>query len=370
MKIGILTLPFNNNYGGYLQSIALYHVLKSNGLDPIVINRRKNKYKISEQIHYFYWGLKGVIKRSRKQPFFLDTEKDFLWRGQLMIPFVEKNIRLSDKIYSSCELEEFFNNNCSALVVGSDQVWRPGFVPDIPDYFFDIVKGPQKKIAYGVSFGNSSPNFTKAEVKKIQSLYSQIDFIGFREDSGKKVCNSFGWKNNNEHVVLDPTMLMPPEFYISLINKDDIVSTHNLFCYILDYNMTLVNGIKLVADYIKEDPYYILDPKKWKDKRYIMPKIEDWLLGIKNAKNVITDSFHGAVFSIIFNKPFIVFANKVRGLDRFETLLGHFGLLDRIVYDEKDFVSTFNKPIDWDDVNKRLLEKRRQSLRLLLNSFE
>ena len=101
-----------------------------------------------------------------------------------------------------------------------------------------------------------------------------------------------------------------------------------------------------------------------------MPRIEDWLLGLKNAKVVITDSFHGAVFSIIFNTRFIVYANKVRGIDRFETLLGHFGLLDRIVYDEKDFIPTLNKPINWDDVNKRLLEKRKQSLMLLLNSFE
>lgn len=370
MKIGILTLPFNNNYGGYLQSIALYHVLKNNGLDPIVINRRKNKYKIGAHVRFFCYGLKGLIKRSRKQPFLLDTEKDYLWRGQLMIPFVEKNIKLSDKIYSSRDLKNYFNTNCSALVVGSDQVWRPGFVPNMADYFFDIVKGQQKRIAYGVSFGNSLPKFNVSDVDKLRSLYSQIDFVGFRENSGKDVCASFGWKNSNEHIVLDPTMLMPPEFYMSLINKEDNVSIHNLFCYILDYNITLENGIKHIADSLNEEPFFILDPKKWKCKRYIMPMIEDWLLGIKNAKVVITDSFHGAVFSILFNIPFIVYANKFRGIDRFETLLGHFDLLDRVVYEESDFVPTLNKPINWDDVNSKLAEKRKLSLTLLLNSFE
>lgn len=108
--------------------------------------------------------------------------------------------------------------------------------------------------------------------------------------------------------------------------------------------------------------FNIVDNKKG---TYPKPSIEDWLDNIKNSSFAITDSFHGMVFSIIFNKPFAVYVNKDRGADRFVSLLSFIGLEDRMINDESDVDNLIKKTIKWEDVNEKLETLKKQSIQFL-----
>ena len=106
----------------------------------------------------------------------------------------------------------------------------------------------------------------------------------------------------------------------------------------------------------------ILDEKNWKKSTYKMPSIEYWLQRIHDAKFVVTDSFHGTVFCILFNVPFIVYNNQGRGSDRFLTLLGHFGLEDRLVSDISNINNLICSDIMWEEINLKIKLKQEESL--------
>ena len=98
----------------------------------------------------------------------------------------------------------------------------------------------------------------------------------------------------------------------------------------------------------------------------IKPSVESWLKGFHDAKFIITDSFHGCLFSIIFNKPFLIIGNEKRGLARFNSLLSDFALMDRMILrKDENYSDIIQKSIDWEAVNNRLEEKRREACRFL-----
>ena len=104
----------------------------------------------------------------------------------------------------------------------------------------------------------------------------------------------------------------------------------------------------------------------------VYPPVDDWLYNIQRAKFVVTDSFHGTVFSILFNKPFISIGNSKRGLARFQSLLGRFGLEDRLVQDVEfdDLLETMRRPIDYILVNSIIREERSKSIDFLIKALK
>ena len=101
-----------------------------------------------------------------------------------------------------------------------------------------------------------------------------------------------------------------------------------------------------------------------------MPSIESWLTGIDNSKLVLTDSYHGMVFSIIMHKPFIVKVNEKRGSDRFVTLLKKLGLENRMVNDVTDVDNAIKSQIDWDSVENKLKVERLNSISFLKDNIK
>ena len=104
-------------------------------------------------------------------------------------------------------------------------------------------------------------------------------------------------------------------------------------------------------------------------QKCIFPPIEQWIKGFMDADFVVTDSFHGTVFSIIFNKPFVAIVNKERGAARFTSLLNMFGLSDRLVYSIDDIEKIYSKSIDYDHVNDVLRSKRIESLEFIYSNL-
>lgn len=363
MKIGILTLPFNNNYGGYLQAYALMTVLKQEGHEVELIYRQHNRCRYP--LSYYIKTIVKMIFGRPHGPLNPTRENILRWKGKLMMPFVDKYIVPRTKVLqSSKELQSAVEQgNYDVIVCGSDQLWRPDYVPNIEDFFCTFVKGDKPKlVSYAASFGTNRPIYSEEQRKVCGEAISRFSAVSVREQSGMDVIKSFGWHTENDPVVvLDPTMLLPKEHYLSLLPNADSPSKGKVFCYVLDNSDEVKNKTSEIISHLDKDKYEIADIQKSGAK---LPSIEVWLSAIRDADLVITDSFHGTVFSIIFNKPFVVFTNKKRGADRFETLLSHFGLKVR-----KNFVSTIETPISWTKVNAVLNEHKNLSLKYLINNI-
>ena len=372
MHIGILTLPFNNNYGGYLQAYALIRILKDLGHNVELINRRPNRqYRVR-----FIYTIKTVIKiliGKKHGPLFYDPEKNIKREGILMMKFVNQSIPRSKPYYTSQQLKNGCKNKYDAIVVGSDQVWRSIYVPNIEDFFLKFTKGQNlKRIAYAASFGTNAPEYTKKQILQCGKLITLFNAISVREKSGINVINKFNWKVQiKPHVTLDPTMLLSREDYLKLINKhlnENI--NHYIFSYVLDQSKTTKKIIESINNSMKLPIYDIFNTIDKDSSQTILPSIEHWLLSISESKFVITDSFHGTVFSIIFNKPFAVYINNYRGADRIESLLSLLNLENRIIKTQNDIETIIQNEITWKDINKRIINLQSKSLLFLKQSLK
>lgn len=370
MKIGIITVPYNNNYGGYLQSYALMTVLKQMGHEPTIIMRRHNPHPVSAvfRIKYFIKGILKTILRHKLHPCIYRKELSFQTRGKSMLIFVDRYMQPQTKyVYSTDDLRLECEGKFDAYIVGSDQVWRAIYVPGIVgNMYLDFTEGWKvKRIAYAASFGTDNHEYTAEEKKLCGKLIEIFDAVSVREDSGLKVFDEFKWKVKNPQVVLDPTLLLSMDDYNKVLPQENKLVKGKIFCYVLDKGDDAKMAISNIQQQLNRPIYEIADIQKGDS---VLPSIETWLSAIRDSDFVITDSFHGTVFSIIFNKPFAVYVNKARGSRRFEDLLGQFNLQSHIIsnHKQKDFVFS---NIDWNKVNELVDIKKKESIHFLKNNI-
>jgi len=363
MRIGILTVPFNNNYGGYLQAYALMTVLKQLGHEPTLIMRRHNKITYP----FLNFTIKNIIKTlltGKRYPLKYKAEKSFFIKGQNMITFLNTYIQpQTGYLYSTKELRNVCKDQFDAYIVGSDQIWRALYVPNIGNYFLDFTKGWNVvRIAYAASFGTNQPEYTIHQKQYCGSLISSFDAISVRENGGVNTIHEFKWKVKNETVTLDPTMLLVKDDYMKLLPVSYSPSLGKIFCYVLDAEEVKESLINKICSLLKKQRFDIL---KHEHTVKVLPSIEGWLCGIRDADYIITDSFHGTVFSVIFNKPFFVFVNKSRGADRFESLLGDLNLEYRMIDNIDQIQYACSKNINWEEINEKVKAMKNYSLSFL-----
>lgn len=175
--------------------------------------------------------------------------------------------------------------------------------------------------------------------------------------------------NVNAIQTLDPTMLLDISDYKSLVGQ--ITDNNKIFVYILDNNASKQALVEKAEKTLGIESFTITPEGMNNESAYVMPPVESWLKALLESKFVITDSFHGCVFSILFNKPFYVYGNKSRGKSRFDSILKTFNLLNRYV-DENISIEEleFENNINWKAVNHLLNEKRQTSKRFLLESLK
>lgn len=355
MKIGVLTLPLHNNFGGILQAYALQLVLNNIGHDAMLID--KSKY-----VSLGPWYKKFPIYTKRALEKYL-MRKDIVVKADVEQNRIPKTIAkhtdlFIDKYIKRIFTKDFSNikeSNFDALIVGSDQIWRPKyFFSKIENAYLDFAKEWNiKRIAYAASFGTEEWEYTEEQTRNCSTLLKKFNAVSVRESSAVKLCNE-KFKVEALHI-LDPTMLLEKDEYINLFKETETAkSDGNLFCYILDSGTEKDDIINTIATERRVKPFYV--NSKYEDlaaplEERIQQPVEKWLRAFYDAEFVITDSFHACVFSIIFNKPFIVYGNKERGFARFESLLNMFGLEDRLVSSLNETKTAIEKPIDWDRVN-------------------
>ena len=369
MRIGILTLSLHTNYGGILQAYALQTVLERMGHEVHVIEKNRRPLSIPIQKMPFCYG-KRIVKNiiGRKCPIFYEQKYN---REQLIIrqntdKFIKKYIHIAE--YD--DFSDIKESEYDAIVVGSDQVWRPKYfgLNQIENAYLKFAEGWNiKRIAYAASFGTDEWEYTPKQTEECGRLLRMFDVVSVREDSGVDLCKRY-FGVDAQHV-LDPTMLLGKEDYIKLFTDANTPkSKGNLLCYILDETEEKKALIKHIAAEKGLIPFNVKsqsDDVNSPLSERIQPPLEQWLRGFYDAEFVVTDSFHACVFSILFNKPFIVYGNVDRGLSRFKSLLTMFGLEDRIITNVIDEVNS--SEIDWNRVDRILNDRIILSENFLIN---
>ena len=273
MKIGILTQHFLLNYGGIIQNFALQQVLLKLGHDPLTFEHDT----CYSRTRWFLRTIKHIL-RTRS---FRNLPVYPIYKGRIgnknFIKFVLKNIKSVPVTDFTPSLTAQYG--IDAYVVGSDQVWRPAFNlgPRLGNMFLNFADDKVKKFSYAASFGCKEWEYTKEQERACSKLARRFDAISVREDDGLKFIP------NAVHL-LDPVFLADTDIFHKLA---DSVQTPK--CKVVGY----------VLD--KTDEHFD------KNIAYENISVEEYLSYIKNADLVVTDSFHGTCFAILFNRFIFIF---------------------------------------------------------------
>lgn len=378
MKLGILTLVPYDNYGGILQGYALQTVLERMGHDVTIMRTKLyNWVSLKNKILRFVWWVKDRYVKRKAGISCLVPGTYLDYRVARIKPFIDKHIHFTREFSSTRDLYHFQNKSqYDGFVVGSDQTWRPCLSPDLYHMFCDFLPASSHKlrIAYAASFGVDTNEFSDVQLGICKPLIKKFQAISVREESGVKLCKDmFGVEAKH---VLDPTMLLNKEDYLELIKDYRPQNEHvDLMQYMFFFNheenaiiaktSSLLNmkPVNLMTKYFLNQ---VQDKSQLPDAQFL--PVEEWISAYSRAKFVLTDSFHGTVFCIIFNVPFLCVSPVA--IARFKSLLKVYGLEDRLVMKESEVTKDLlEKPIDWEKVNSVREVLKKQSLDFLKKSL-
>ncbi|MDO4459133.1 MAG: polysaccharide pyruvyl transferase family protein [Clostridia bacterium] len=379
-KVAILTKYYNNyNYGGMLQGYALCSVIRklghtcdivsydpANNGNPVYPNKlaQAKQYGFTDFVSKFSERL--IAKCNFRIRPLLDLRRN---RFRLFMD----EVAMSTKVYDDSNMN-LLNSEYDAFVSGSDQIWNPNAVRNL--YLQTFVDNHNLKIAYAASIGRKS--FSEQESEIMIPWIKRFDYLGIREKTGTELLSKY--MDKKIETVIDPTMLLSSEEWSSLASER-LTEKPYAVCYFFSDSSFVreyaakyckINNLELLfIPYAKQE--YNLYDGKGSGKRLddIGPK--EFVSAIRNAEIVFTDSFHGAVFSIINRKSFFVFERNKEGHvsmnSRLYDLLDGFDLSDRLVSIENIERINSSETIDYDKVHIKLEAKKQQSLAYLKNAL-
>lgn len=366
MQVGIITLLGCNNYGNRFQNYAMYKLLKRYGAEPVNIEFRVKREFIDiskspmkrlvkklmpkKFIYYKQYLDEKVEKRTRS--FHRFTKKTM---GKPLVIFANQYEDIAGKIK-----EEKF----AYFIAGSDQIWNPEFAGG--DYYFLTFAPPEKRIAFAASIGQSE---LSDEVKaRYAPMLKEMKYISVREETAASLVQEMTGRRPD--VMPDPTMLLERRQWEKLAKKPELSLPER---YILVFFLGNLPG-QAIKDFSKRKklPVIYLNHRDYPDLYTLGP--EKFLYVLKHASYVLTDSFHGTLFSILFERQFFVFRRKEAGIKdmfaRMETLLQNFGLEEREqpwegVGDTADILEK-----EWKQVRQKLEQERSRADKILSRLLE
>lgn len=269
---------------------------------------------------------------------------------------LENGYRMTAK-YSMEQMPEN-NKYIDSFIVGSDVLWYyDAFIKTGYTFLLDFVNENRKKISYSTSFGNTARFFPKEEMLKARTLINQFDHVAVREFEAVDICkNRFGVDATQ---VLDPVFLCDHSNWERLANRAETKTQGKyLFAYMLDPDERKAKEIKALAERLNLNVVSITDKQFEPERKNDVLKdcgvikgasINDFIYHIKNADYVVTDSYHGFCFSLVFRKQFATLVNRTRGASRFETLSSLIGVEDRMIEDISELSTNpkINEQVDY-----------------------
>ena len=288
-RVGVVNLPLGLNVGNILVKYSMFKILEQLGVNSTIIIPKIGRFNFT-------------------------------------LSFLKETIN-SHLLFVGINFTELFENDFDYIMVNSDETWHCNF-GTIACYNIALLKFAEnwkaKKFIYAASKGRYNWPFKNYDKSLIKNLLQNFSGISFREKGMVKILeDNIGLKSQ---FVLDPTFLLDREYYLNIIKNNkynELPKDKFIFIYQLDKNACISQIIKKVSETFNFQLIYL----PFIEKNFI----EKFILYLNNSHAVITDSFHGTVFSIIFNKPFISFVNKGRGKVRFYSLKNIFDLKNRIV---------------------------------------
>ena len=348
LKAGIVTITIGINYGNRLQNYALQESLKKLEIESITFKNIYQEKELTKKIKRYF-----LLRKKRRK--YKEQIKSFKL-------FDNKYINIKYKI-KSFKVPKYIDKKFDYFICGSDQIWNPYFIGNTGTNFLTFAN-KEKTIAYAPSFGTYEiPQNRKKEYKE---YLDKIKYLSCREEDGVKIIRNL--TNKNAELVLDPTLLLNSKEW------DDIAEKPN-FEVEKDYVITYFLGKKEneYKDYIEEickrynlETLDIMDVVNIKNFS-INPS--QFLYLIKNAKLICTDSFHGTIFSIIYNKPYILFdrSDNMNNMNsRFDTLNKLLELPDRS-FKRIKIDSIFD--IDFKEININVNKQKEKSINYLKKSI-
>ena len=379
-KVLITTLPLDSNYGGILQAYALQRVVRDLGYRPVTDTSRPRPRPWWKRLRWFL--LKYPYRWVRMS---LPPQLDWDWRASRLVTvslrgFIARNIRTASfmDLAWTPRRKARLARRFRTFVVGSDQVWRAAYA-DIPAQFLTALPPNEgdhpRRISYAASFGvDGIAEYSADDRACAAELIQRFDAVSVRERSGVRICRDEFGVRAERHV--DPTLLLPARHYREIVSRAGgslRPATGRMLVYRLDANEDFRRLEAVLGEQLSLSPLSLLTP--WPPShrayaadptRYVRPSVEHWLASFASADFVVTDSFHGCVFSILFNRPFVVFTNVARGATRIDSLLEVVGLEHHRVeagavrIDDRVFTP------DWDTVNRVLDSERARGLLFFL----
>ncbi|MCM1191194.1 MAG: polysaccharide pyruvyl transferase family protein [Butyrivibrio sp.] len=308
MKIMVMTYwDSNTNYGQQLQIYALQKKLEGLGHEVTLLRYHfvKNKYDIRRIMSAFNFGklIKYIEITVRHRKAKAEEEKN----SRQFQKFRSKHLRMTERDFFSTK--EMNDLDAQCVITGSDQVWNwewktgSNFVEFANAYFLGFVRPGIHRISYAASWGGKVPN--KSEEKLLRKLLAQFDLITVREDVGIKTCAMCG--RTDSDVVPDPTLLLNAEDYRKLYVEEEMLSIDEPYVFFYHLNNRDDFNINGLYDWAREKNLrvvYVTANAVVDSYEKVYPTIPQWLYLIEHAEYVVTNSFHGCVFSLIFNKKF------------------------------------------------------------------
>lgn len=368
-KVGILTFHRARNIGTCLQAYALQKYLEDQKKTVEFIDYRPQYIEDSFGIFIkeLYRQAKGNakkivlfwIKTILRLPFSSIRERKF---GA----FRKEHLKISQKTFYKREEMKNIDEEYSHIFFGSDQVWNPQLTEGIDTVFFgDFGADKVIKASYAASLGANV--LTVVEQEKLRRSVEYLDYVGVREESAKAILEELNVKN--VIVNIDPTLLVDKSVWDS-ISKPSTQKEKYILVYTLEINEELIKIVREISEK-KNMKVVCLDMKnrygKHGSSKYTTDPTE--FIGlVEEAEYVITNSFHGTVFSIIYEKKFLSIPHMTRST-RVKDLLSKLGIEERMVFTKKECID-IDADIDYISVKKKLDLVKKESqeyIKMVLN---
>lgn len=393
---------FNLNYGAVLQAYALQKFLRINGYRAKILNyKRADNSIVKKDLNYYYKklikilneeGVKFLLVKLAKKPInFLrvkiekklkkeyeeERRKNFLTFKDCFLIFSERRYNSYNEISEGASkvIQEF-----DIFLVGSDQVWNPFNNRNaLKVYLLDFVQN-SPRISYASSVSAKIPHDL---IDFYRERLSKFDCISVREEeSAKEIEKVLGYKPK---VNVDPALLLNAEQWEEIAHQpEQKVKKPYIFVYDLYRSPEILPAVQKLAR--KECMKYINHTPILFGQKLRYPHLElsfytkgpaEFLWYLKEADFVVTSSFHGVVFSILFRKPFYAilwsekYKDRMKQNGRITNLLGQIGLIERCFDDPHDILKRgLDKNIDWEKVHEKVSQLREDSIKWLLEALE
>ncbi len=371
-RIAILTWLHNGNYGTMLQAYALQKFLRKNGYNveninykPSTKNRILNLLQNRNSPALFMGKVRAFFGKK------LNMDREILQRRKNRFEcFKNDNMNIGKLCASTEEIKEM-SKNFDAYICGSDQIWSPTLMN--PVFYLDYLPKSENKISYAPSMGVTDT--TDRKKKQIKKYLESFNYVSVREKQGQKLLREI--TGNTYPVMVDPTMLLSPLDWEECTGER-IVKGEYIFCYILTPRKSYIDAIKKFAK--KKNMKVVIIPN---DKgpfdtgfqEFADAGPEQWLNLLKYSSYVCTDSFHGCIFSAVFQREFILFKrfsddNKKSENSRIYTLARMLQIEDRIIDSNNINMIDALKPINFKKIESTIRREGQSSGQWLIDALE